>query len=160
MHCCPLPLDNQGDKAPGAGEDGTQEPGDSPAGDSRRFTPLACIHRPVKPLDGRMVVANPYLQASGNVPMSILCLHMGLSLDHTPRNGLQGWPALSCVGPKRRSRDPGTFRTFRTMFRTFLSMLILATYPVADIRPRSKPKSKLTSSNFNMLTLVILTVFA
>ena len=62
MHCCPLPLDNQGDKAPGAGEDGTQEPGDSPAGDSRRVTPLACIHRPVKPLDGRMVVANPYLR--------------------------------------------------------------------------------------------------
>ena len=61
VHCCPLPLDNQGDKAPGAGEDGTQDPGDSPAGDSRRVTPLACIHRPVKPLDGRMVVANPYL---------------------------------------------------------------------------------------------------
>ena len=34
-----------------------------------------------------------------------------------------------------------------------LSMLILATYPVADIRPRSKPKSKLTSPDFNMLTL-------
>ena len=33
-----------------------------------------------------------------------------------------------------------------------LSMLILAKYPVADIRPRSKPKSKLTSPNFNMLT--------
>ena len=33
-----------------------------------------------------------------------------------------------------------------------LSILILATYPVADIRPRSKPKSKLTSPNFNMLT--------
>ena len=33
-----------------------------------------------------------------------------------------------------------------------LSMLILATYPVADIRPRSKPKSKLTSPDFNMLT--------
>ena len=32
-----------------------------------------------------------------------------------------------------------------------LSMLILATYPVADIRPRSKPKSELTSPNFNML---------
>ena len=55
MHCCPLPLDNQGDKATGAGEDGTQDPGDSPASDSRRVTPLACIHRPVKPLDGRMV---------------------------------------------------------------------------------------------------------
>ena len=64
MHCCPLPLDDQGDKAPGAGEDGTQDPGDSPAGDSRRVTPLACIHRPVKPLDGRMVVANPYLPMS------------------------------------------------------------------------------------------------
>ena len=32
-----------------------------------------------------------------------------------------------------------------------LSMLILATYPVADIRPRSKPKSKLTSPNFNIV---------
>ena len=32
------------------------------AGDSRRVTPLACIHKPVKPLDGRMVVANPYLR--------------------------------------------------------------------------------------------------
>ena len=57
VHCCPLPLDNQGDKAPGVGEDRTQDPGDSPAGDSRRVTPLACIHRPLKPLDGRMVVA-------------------------------------------------------------------------------------------------------
>ena len=35
-----------------------------------------------------------------------------------------------------------------------LSMLILAKYPVADIRPRSKPKSKLTSPNFNMLTFL------
>ena len=34
-----------------------------------------------------------------------------------------------------------------------LSVLILAKYPVADIRPRSKPKSKLTSPDFNMLTL-------
>ena len=33
-----------------------------------------------------------------------------------------------------------------------LSMLILATYSVADIYHRSKPKSKLTSPNFNMLT--------
>ena len=32
-----------------------------------------------------------------------------------------------------------------------LSMLILATDPVADIRPRSKPKSKLTSPNFNIV---------
>ena len=40
-----------------------------------------------------------------------------------------------------------------------LSMLILALYPVADIRPRSKPKSKLTSPNFNMLALVILADF-
>ena len=50
VHCCQLPLDNQGDKAPGAGEDGTQDPGDSPAGDGRRVTPLACTHRPVKRL--------------------------------------------------------------------------------------------------------------
>ena len=34
-----------------------------------------------------------------------------------------------------------------------LSMLILAKYPVADIRPRSKPKSKLTSPNFNIVDL-------
>lgn len=33
------------------------------ASDRRRVTPLACIHRSVKPLDGRMVVANPYLAA-------------------------------------------------------------------------------------------------
>ena len=70
MHCCPLPLDNQGDKAPGAGENGTQNPGDSLAGDSRKVTPLACIHWPVKPLDGRMVVANPYLQVLARVIFS------------------------------------------------------------------------------------------
>ena len=31
-----------------------------PAGYSRRVTPLAFIHRRVRPLDGWMVVANPY----------------------------------------------------------------------------------------------------
>ena len=61
MHCCPLPLDNQEDKAPGAGEAGHKIQADSLAGDSRRVTPLGCIHRPMKPLDGRMVVAKPYL---------------------------------------------------------------------------------------------------
>jgi len=55
VHCSPLPLDNQGDKAPGAGEAGHKIQADRLAGDSRRVTPLACIHRPVKPLDGRMV---------------------------------------------------------------------------------------------------------
>ena len=32
-----------------------------------------------------------------------------------------------------------------------LSMLILAAFPVADICPRSKPKSKLTSPNINVV---------
>ena len=41
----------------------TRKTGVRLAGDSRRVTPVACIHRPVKPLDGRMVVANPYLLA-------------------------------------------------------------------------------------------------
>ena len=40
-----------------------------------------------------------------------------------------------------------------------LSMPILATYPVADIRPRSKPKSKLTSPNFNIMAFVLFEKF-
>ena len=37
-----------------------------------------------------------------------------------------------------------------------ISMLILATYPVAKPRHHSKPKSKLTSPDFNMLTFGVL----
>ena len=37
-----------------------------------------------------------------------------------------------------------------------LSMLILATYPVAEPRHHSKPKSKLTSPDLNMLTFGVL----
>ena len=37
-----------------------------------------------------------------------------------------------------------------------ISMLILATYPVAEPRHHSKPKSKLTSPDFNMLTFGVL----
>ena len=37
-----------------------------------------------------------------------------------------------------------------------LSMLILATSPVAEPKHHSKPKSKLTSPDFNMLTFVVL----
>ena len=37
-----------------------------------------------------------------------------------------------------------------------ISMLILATYPEAEPRHHSKPKSKLTSPDFNMLTFGVL----
>jgi len=63
MHDVPRCLDNHGEKHQGVGLSAEQESKEAEAslvGYSRRVTPLAFIHRRVRPLDGWMVVASPY----------------------------------------------------------------------------------------------------
>ena len=75
----------------------------TPAGYSRRVTPLAFIHRRVRPLDGWMVVANPYhlaawprlglvLQAPKAVPWT---------MDHGP------WSICTTLGGQLLGRKGG-----------------------------------------------------
>ncbi len=60
--CTPLPRQPRRETPRRRAERGTEsKEAEAPlAGCSRRVTPLAFIHRRVRPLDGRMVVANPY----------------------------------------------------------------------------------------------------
>ena len=70
MHDVPRCLDNQGDKTSRCrAERGTEskEAEAHLAGYSRRVTPLAFIHRRVRPLDGWMVLVNSYSIHAGEM---------------------------------------------------------------------------------------------
>ena len=74
MHDVPRCRDNQGDKtARCRAERGTEskQAEANLAGYSHRVTPLAFIHRRVRPLDGWMVVANPYHHHAGLLRIQI-----------------------------------------------------------------------------------------
>ena len=62
MQCTPLPRQPRRETPRRRAERGTPpKEAEAPlAGYSRKVTPLAFIHRRVRPLDGWMVVANPY----------------------------------------------------------------------------------------------------
>ena len=62
VQCTPLPWQPSREAPRRRAERGTEsKEAEAPlAGYSRKVTPLAFIHRRVRPLDGWMVVANPY----------------------------------------------------------------------------------------------------
>ena len=64
---------------------------------------MACIHRPIKPLDGRMVVANPYLQGLSRLALRRLVTlpcHL-ISRDDHDRDIL----CRGCPSPPQRSHS-------------------------------------------------------